>query len=221
LGRLGWGHFEVCYRVWCGDCYVPHPLDRFHVNAPSNEAGYEWLVKESDASRFKVARNGDHLITPFQCDWCLFCLLTGRIPSDLLRHDSQLLCLLRRANLDLLWGRETTTVAANGRNLSQLTCLWLDHIGVDPQLPTLGPFPSQAVFGVTAMLAKSLEPGRYKNYRHFETMRKLRSAFSNLFHTSAAGSVSMLTLGRGSAKTFLSLCPSHSLWFERFAKGCL
>lgn len=92
---------------------------------------------------------------------------------------------------------------------------------MDPQLPTLGPFPSQAVFGVTAMLAKSLEPGRYKNYRHFETMRKLRSAFSNLFHTSAAGSVSMLTLGRGSAKTFLSLCPSHSLWFERFAKGCL
>jgi hypothetical protein len=130
----------------------------------------------------------------------------------------------QRANLDLLWGRETTTVAANGKNLSQLTRLWLDHIGVDPQLPTLGPFPSQDVFGVTAavaMLAKSLEPGRYKNYTKFETMRKLRSAFSNLFHASAAGSVSMLTLGRDSAKTFLSSCPSHSLWFERFAKGCL
>jgi hypothetical protein len=88
----------------------------------------------------------------------------------------------------------------------------------------LGPFPSQDVFGVTAavaMLAKSLEPGRYKNYTQFESMRKLRSAYSNLFHASATGSVSMLTLGRDSAKTFLSSCPSHSLWFERFAKGCL
>jgi len=210
--------------VWCGDCYVPHPLDRFHVNTPSDEAGYEWLIKDSDASRFKVARNGDHLITPFQCDWCLFRLLTGRIPSDLSRHDTQLLCLLRRANLDSLWGRETTTVAANRRNLNQLIRLWSDNIGVDPQLPPLGPFPSQDVFGVTAavaMLAKSLEPGRYKNYTQFESMRKLRSAYSNLFHASATGSVSMLTLGRDSAKTFLSSCPSHSLWFERFAKGCL
>jgi len=71
------------------------------------------------------------------------------------------------------------------------------------------------------MLAKSLEPGRYKNHSQFETMRKLRSAYSNLFHASATGSVSLLTLGRDSAKTFLSSCPSHSLWFERFAKGCL
>jgi len=52
-------------------------------------------------------------------------------------------------------------------------------------------------------------------------MRKLRAAYSNLFHASASGSVSMMTIGRDSAKTFLSSCPSHSLWFERFAKGCL
>ncbi len=210
--------------MWCGNCYVPHPLDRFHVNSPSDEAGYEWLVQDSDALRFRVGRNGDHLITPFQCDWCLFRLLTGRFPLAASRHDDQLLCLLRRANLDSLWGRETTTVEANRRNLNQLIRLWSDHIGVEPQLPRLGPFPTQDVFGVTAavaMLAKSLEPGRYKNHTQFETMRKLRSAYSNLFHASASGSVSMMTIGRGSAKTFLSSCPSHSLWFERFAKGCL
>ena len=210
--------------MWCGNCYVPHPLDRFHVNSPSDEAGYEWLVQDSDALRFRVGRNGDHLITPFQCDWCLFRLLTGRFPLAASRHDDQLLCLLRRANLDSLWGRETTTVEANRRNLNQLIRLWSDHIGVEPQLPRLGPFPTQDVFGVTAavaMLAKSLEPGRYKNHTQFETMRKLRAAYSNLFHASASGSVSMMTIGRDSAKTFLSSCPSHSLWFERFAKGCL
>lgn len=31
----------------------------------------------------------------------------------------------------------------------------------------------------------------------------------------------MMTLGRDSAKSFLSTCPTHSLWFERFARGCL
>jgi hypothetical protein len=31
----------------------------------------------------------------------------------------------------------------------------------------------------------------------------------------------MMTLGRDSAKTFLSTCPTNSVWFERFAKGCL
>jgi hypothetical protein len=71
------------------------------------------------------------------------------------------------------------------------------------------------------MLTKSAEPGRYKNHTQFETIRKLRLAYSNLYHASADGSGSMATLGRDSAKTFLSTCPSHSLWFERFAKGCL
>ena len=71
------------------------------------------------------------------------------------------------------------------------------------------------------MLAKSVEPGRYRNYTQFETLRKLRCAYSNLFHASALGSGSMSTLGRDTAKTFLSACPSHSLWFERFSKGCL
>jgi hypothetical protein len=71
------------------------------------------------------------------------------------------------------------------------------------------------------MLAKSVEPGRYRNYTQFEMLRKLRSAYSNLFHASALGSGSMATLGRDTAETFLSSCPSHSLWFERFSKGRL
>lgn len=81
--------------------------------------------------------------------------------------------MLRRANLDALWGRETTTVAANRRNLNQLIRLWSEHIGVEPQLPALGPFPAHDAFGVTAavaMLAKSLEPGRYKSHTQFETI---------------------------------------------------
>lgn len=30
-----------------------------------------------------------------------------------------------------------------------------------------------------------------------------------------------MTLGRDTAKSFLTTCPTQSMWFERFAKGCL
>jgi len=112
-------------------------------------------------------------------------------------HENHLMCFLRPANLDSLWGRETSTVSANMRNLNQIIRLWCDQIGDDPQLLALGPFPGHDAFGVTAavaMVAKSLEPGRYKHYTQFETMRKLRSSYSNLFHASAVGSTSMITL---------------------------
>jgi hypothetical protein len=95
---------------------------------------------------------------------------------------------------------------------------------IQPILPALGPYPMYDVFGITAavaMLAKSLEPGRYQPHTQFETIRKLRSAYSNLYLASSTGSTSMTVLGRESAKPFLSNCPTNSKWFEKFAKGCL
>lgn len=120
-------------------------------------------------------------------------------------------------------GKGTQHVLANRRNLDQLIHLWDNLLDVTPALPALGPYPGYDCFGVTfavGMLMKSLHPGKYAEYTQFETMRKLRSAFSNLYHASALGSTIMMTLGRDTAKTFLSTCPSSSLWFERFCQGC-
>ena len=217
------GRFEVCRRAWCGPCYTPHPTDKFHINLPADEDGYSWLAHEEDQFRFRQARNGDHLMTPFQCDWCLFRLVTGRVPRSTARHDVFLLCILRRCNLDAFWGRESSTVLANRRNLDQLIHLWDNLLDTTPVLPSLGPYPAYDCFGVTVavgLLVKSLNPGKYADHTQFETMRKLRSAYSNLYHASAGGSTAMMTLGRDTAKTFLSSCPSNSLWFERFCRGC-
>jgi hypothetical protein len=215
------GGQPVCFRAWCGPCYWAHPLDRFHINRPADEAGFEWLVKPSNAERYMCGRSGDHLMTPFQCDWCLFRVLTGRnpLPSD--RKDEYLLCLLRRCNLDAFWAREVSTVASNRRNLDQLINLWETQVGLSPQLPRMGPHPTTDVFGVSiavGMLLRLVMPGRHKD---FETMRKFRSAYSNLYHVLAQGASSLATLVRDTAKTFLTACPTQSLWFERFARGCL
>jgi hypothetical protein len=44
----------------------------FLIAKPQDEAG-EWLPQDSeDHQRFPVARDGDNLVTLFQCDFCHF-----------------------------------------------------------------------------------------------------------------------------------------------------
>jgi hypothetical protein len=136
------------------------------------------------------------------------------------------MCCLIRANLDAFWGREPSTVLANRRNLDQLVKMW-QEVGLAPHnlLPALGPYPDEDVQGIgvaVAMLVKSTKPGRHNpTYTQFETMRKLRAAYSNMYHASARSNINTVTLGRDTAKSFLTTCPTQSGWFERFCNGCL
>ncbi len=134
------------------------------------------------------------------------------------------MCCLVRANLDAFWGRANTTVLANRRNLDQLVKLW-DEVGLTPDhlLPPLGPYPDKDVQGVgvaVAMLVKSMKPGCHNHaYTQFEMMRKLRAAYSNMFHASARSNTETLTLGRDVWKSFLTTCPTQYGWFERFSSS--
>jgi hypothetical protein len=135
------------------------------------------------------------------------------------------MCCLVRANLDACWSRETTTIDANRRNLAQLIKIW-KQMGVLPHvLPPLGPHAPQDLFGMAAavaMLSKSTQPGRHEeSYTQFESLRKLRAAYSNFYLASSLSTATAMTLGRDTAKSFLTTCPTQSMWFERFAKGCL
>jgi len=77
-------------------------------------------------------------------------------------------------------------------------------------------------YGVAiAMILKSAEPGRYANHQQFETIRKLRAGFHNVYMASVPGSISLRSVGGDRAKHFLNHCDTHSTWFEHFAAGCL
>ena len=67
-----------------------------------------------DPERFKLARDGDHLMCPFQCDGCHFQNLKKRTPVALDTDGVLLLCIWR-SNLDALWARESATVQSNRR----------------------------------------------------------------------------------------------------------
>lgn len=211
-----------CRAVWCGACYTPHPRDNFYHFFPTDEAGFDWRPA-LDQRPYAQARDGDHLLVPFQCDLCIFCNLTFRNPLPDAPKDTLFLSCIRRINLDSVWGREAGTVNATLHAAQQMITL-MDKVDVHPDLPTRGPFPLQDSFGARAaicMLLKSLEPGHYQDHQQFETIRKLRAGFANMYMSSASGAFNLRTVGGNKTKYSLSDSPTQSLWFERFSRGCL
>jgi hypothetical protein len=98
-------HWTPCQGAWHGNCYKQMETDRFPIQS-SREVD-ELDFEESDESakekdRFRVGRDGDHWICPFQCDLCHFQNVQRRPPGCDPRDEYFLLCI-RRANLDALW----------------------------------------------------------------------------------------------------------------------
>lgn len=215
------GSRTPCQQMWCGGCYRERPGTQFQVIVPTDKSGFEWL-KKGEENRFLVGRAGDHAITPFQCDLCVFRMLTGRDPRDDGTDDLLRDCI-RRANLDALWGREPSTVYRNARLIIQSLELYT-LVRLRPSYPPLGPFPLEDVqaFGTAIiMLLKSTEPGKYADYTQFETIQKFCSAYSNAYLASVSGVVEATTMGKDSSKAFLTKCPTQLLWFEKFSLGCV
>lgn len=113
------GDVFVGWSIWCEMCYPPLVGDRFHVNKPADEPGFEQL-EAKDTNQLLEARDGDHLVCSFQCDTCLIFLLEGRTPIPRNMKDEFLMVCLRRANLDAFWAREPSIVAANRRDVNRL-----------------------------------------------------------------------------------------------------
>jgi len=118
MGGLFCGNFAICRppwkecrAAWCGSCYIPHELDKFFQYTLADEDGFEWGPKPSQL-HYKMVRDGDHLVTPFQFDLCHFCNLTHHNPELSSPQDSFLLCCICHTNLDARWGGEPLTVQA-------------------------------------------------------------------------------------------------------------
>lgn len=213
--------FPPCNLAWHGKCYKKHESDKFPVaklNVGDLDDGCD---DPNEVLRYTHARNGDHFMVPFQCDLCHFRNLQGRNPQLHVRQDTALLVAIRRASLDSFWSRETTTVNKNRGALRRLNSISNDNLGLDQVLPPLGPHPVKDAWGVglaVAMLRKSLDPGNYSDNVQFETVRILRAAYSNLWGASIYTPTKGV-LAKDTMKTFVTDCPSYSLWFERFVKG--
>ena len=95
--------------MWCGKCYTPHPGDPFPVKRPVDDDNVLQLDAK-DREQFLEGRDGDHLMTAFQCDLCHFRNIKKRNPRPGRFQDDTMMLYIRRANLDALWAREPNTV---------------------------------------------------------------------------------------------------------------
>jgi hypothetical protein len=173
-------------------------------------------------SEFVCARAGDHLMTPFQCDLCLFRNVRKMSPRPGSDIDQWVLTCLRRANLDAFWATRPSTVLANLRE-ARLVMRCSYQIEVEEPLLDFrrGPFPVRDLCGAGMainLLQRSLDPGRNSATIQFGTCRKMRSFYSNYVHTTPFGT-GLASMTDGKRSTHLTASPTNTPWFKRFMDG--
>ena len=159
-------------------------------------------------------------MTPFQCDICHFRNIQHRDPCVNAVKDMRLMQAIRQANIDAFWSRETSTVNGNLIQARRMEHLG-DYYGIASVSPALGPFPLEDTFGMktaVCVLKRSLDKGRTEEHVQFATTRKLRSAYSNVYHASKE-LVNVSAMAFESTKTYSTTCPTYGYWFERFILG--
>ena len=192
--------------------------DRYPIAVLKDEEG---LDDPNEVNKFKFARNGDHLLAPFQCDLCQFRNIKHRDPRVNDVPDKKLLVAIRRANLDVFWGRSGNTVSSNKGDVKKILRIAEGEFGISNIFPQMGPHPLEDRWGVgiaCCILQKTLDKGNYGPNVQFETARKLRSGYSNVWGASVH-TQTLAVMARDTMKTYATQCPTYCLWFERFIKG--
>jgi hypothetical protein len=214
----------ACAKAWHGKCYVQHVQDKFPVlrmKDLDDALMSEEDLEDDDPLRFREARDGDHLLTSFQCDCCQFQNIQRRNPVEESHQDRLFMMCIRRAILDSFWSRERGTVSGNRqegmRHLSNC-----DALGTNEPYQARGPFPVEDKCGIktaVSLLLRSLDAGKNADTIQYETMRKLRSHMSNFVHTTPGGLGATFIAEDGKGGT-VSESPTNSDWFKRFMRGC-
>lgn len=162
--------------------------------------------------------------SPFQCEWCWIVNLKKRDAMENDPKDNLLLSYLRRMNLDMMWSREPNTVKGTLSQLIKGSKLSLE-LGLEPVDIARGPWPVGDLYGAQVALeilkASQMEGRHVKTHQQFETIRQIRSGFSNAFECGPAGINKDNIMFRAEKGRVYGLkaAPTESLLFERFMQG--
>ena len=212
-----------CRFATCADCYIDSGILPFKVQRAFNDETVYYNRRREDEYKYLIARPGDGVLAPFQCEGCWFVNIYGRYPrGEESFADKCVLTCLRRANLDVFWSRESSTVKSVGGYLKEIVRRAKE---ADRPVP-LEPFEPWRVedkqgMGIAIMmLEKSLSKGRNTDYLQFDTTRQLRGAASNVYSaTSQAASLRYAMKSARGEVTHLYEGAMQTLFMERFVKG--
>ena len=208
--------------MYCDGCYRTAADDPYPIRLPVDLDG---LVVESAAeeNRFRYGRAGDNFMTMFQCDLCHFRNIQKRDPVGENGLDRCAMRNIRRANMDALWSREPSTVRANLAMVRKMCDYGESRLGFDSEVmvPAMGPFAVQDDCGMRVAAVsteRSLDKGVNEKTVQHGTVRKFRSAFSNMWHASVEGGLDAVAV-RDTSKLIQTSCPTFGEWYERFGLG--
>mgnify|MGYP007080209174 CR=1 FL=1 len=213
------GPFPPCKQAWCASCYVQEGPIEFVVRQTLDEEG-NVIVKNNDTTRFLIGRDGDHLMTPFQCEICHFRNICTRDPHPILKSDQLALVYMRRVNLDAFWKSSSSTVLHNCGQISRCLATGI-RLGISDMLPPLGPFPLEDSLGMKAAMAvldKSLDKGSYEKTVQWATFRRTRGAIAN-YHQASMGGMTDRVGAYEKNKIWISKAPTFGFFFSRFMNG--
>ena len=194
----------------------------FPVDRPTSDASIKYRRKAANLEKYGKARNGDWLFVPFQCEACWFGNIFQGSPILHSNMDQRVMGLLRRANLDLFWSRETSSIAGNMSKVKKVIDMWKErnHYSPLPAITPWGEIDNLGMSTVITMLEHSLEKGRLADYIQFDACRKIRSTLSNIYTASSEGIRGQLTFKATAGSLFhLHDDPLQSVLMERFVKG--
>jgi hypothetical protein len=121
---------------------------------------------------------------PFECDLCSFRNVSGRDPVFGNYRDQFTLTSIRRVELDVMWARESHTVATNWARAKADYEMAMRQLSILPErlLPRLGSEEVRNRVGMSEALvtiAISLRYGRNSKHKQYDTMQKTRTWLNN------------------------------------------
>jgi hypothetical protein len=190
---------------------------------PENDEGQLWKKKKDD-DRFDTAREGDTLFAPFQCDVCWFINLKGRLWNPNRIEDRLCIGVIRRANLDMFWSREPSTVRGMFRIYEQARRA-SDALGIRTSVHIQRqPWAIEDRIGfgdALVILWQSLQGGRNNlNHQQFESIRKIRSLATTIQLSRGREAREGVAFMEGNRAHILGRSTTNSTFFGKFMRGC-
>ena len=133
-----------------------------------------WKKKLRNVLDFHKARDGYHIIIPFECNLCIFRKLRKVEPLVISSKDKLLLVCTQRMNLNAFWSQARSTVAQNTRNV-KTSINFSELLGLQGTFEHEGPYQDWYHCGyevASKIILYSRNMGKYDTTHHSKKMRK-------------------------------------------------
>lgn len=189
------------------------------VEADDDDPELELGREEQD--RYRTARDGDHLVAPFECELCGFRSIQGRDPVSTSPQDGLLLGTIRRVRLDVFWAREPSTVRGVLNTLRRDQRTAKDIFGIAHPFPYRPAFPladTQGLLAACCFLIGTKRKGINAATIQWDSARSTTTAISNLFR-SGPDCLGGVVASKDRNKLRITADGTKSEMYERFHRG--